>query len=543
MPARLHYPCTRARALSSFRLTLAPPATWLLAALGAWLACLSWMRPLTLPDEGRYAGVAWEMLRSGSHAVPLLDGMPYFHKPPLYYWLTELGFTLFGVNEWAARLPSWLAAWAALAGLYAFVRQYRDAATATIAVVILATLPFYFGGAQFANTDMLVAGLIALSILAGADTVLRAEAGQPFRMMSLAAAAMAGLAVLAKGLIGLLLPGAVLCLWMMATRRWRGFAALCWPPALVLFALVAIPWFWLMQQRFPGFFDYFFIHQHFERFTQSGFNNRQPFWFYVPVGIGLLLPWVLWAGGVLRREHWRCADEAGLRSLMVIWAAVILVFFSFPSSKLIGYILPAMPPLAALLAEGISKSVRVAPSGRARQLLRLCTLGSALACVALTCIAALNPRGSAEPLARRMAAEMQEGDTLVTLYAYPFDLPLYAGARQPGWVLENWDDPDIPQRDTWRKELLDAEQFLPAGAPSRLIRPEALLPRLCAAPPGSRFWLWGGAEDGLNFPPLRGREARYANERHQVWRVDVDQAFVEQECGPTAGTPSPSPGR
>src|SRR5690606_8690284 len=169
-----------------------PPRGWLVLLAGAvWLGWLAWARPLTLPDEGRYAGVAWEMLRSGSHAVPLLDGMPYFHKPPLYYWLAEIGFRLFGLNAWAARMPSWLAAWAALSGLYFFVRRYRDAMTATIAVIVLATTPFFYGGAQFANTDMLVAGFITLSILAAADGVLRAEAQQPFRLMSIAAAMLA----------------------------------------------------------------------------------------------------------------------------------------------------------------------------------------------------------------------------------------------------------------------------------------------------------------------------------------------------------------
>src|SRR3546814_16091631 len=121
------------------------------------------------------------MLRSGSPAVPLLDGMPYFHKPPLYYWLAEFSFYLFGLNEWAARLPSWLAAWGALAALYAFVRQYRGAATATLAAVILGTMPFYYGGAQFANTDMLVASLVSMCVLAGAAAVLRAETGRAYR--------------------------------------------------------------------------------------------------------------------------------------------------------------------------------------------------------------------------------------------------------------------------------------------------------------------------------------------------------------------------
>ncbi|WKK17091.1 glycosyltransferase family 39 protein [Achromobacter insolitus] len=173
-----------------------PPAGRFLLAIGAWLTFLAWIRPLTLPDEGRYAGVAWDMLRSGSHAVPLLDGMPYFHKPPLFYWLTELSFSIFGVHPWAARAPSWLAAWAAAAALYCFLRRHRDAATAALTALILATTPFFYGGAQFANLDMLVAGLITLCVLAAADAALRFERGEAWRGMSLAAGALAPLALL-----------------------------------------------------------------------------------------------------------------------------------------------------------------------------------------------------------------------------------------------------------------------------------------------------------------------------------------------------------
>ena len=153
------------------------PVPVLLAA-AVWLVLLAWVRPLTLPDEGRYAGVAWEMLRSGDLSVPLLDGMPYFHKPPLFYWLAALSMRVFGLSEIAARLPSLLIAWAALAAMYAFVRRYRDATAARMAVLVLATTPLFYGGAQFANLDMSVAGMISLCVLAGADTVLRRARGR-----------------------------------------------------------------------------------------------------------------------------------------------------------------------------------------------------------------------------------------------------------------------------------------------------------------------------------------------------------------------------
>jgi len=519
-----------------------PPAGLLLLAAGVWLGWLAWMRPLTLPDEGRYAGVAWEMLRSGSHAVPLLDGMPYFHKPPLYYWMAELCFRLFGLNEWAARMPSWLAAWAALAGLYAFVRRYRSAACATAAVVILATMPFYYGAAQFANTDMLVAGLVTLAVLAGADAVLRAEAGERHRLPSLAAAVAAALAVLAKGLIGLVLPGAALCLWLLYTRRWRGFAVLLWPPALAAFALVAVPWFWLMQQRFPGFFHYFFVYQHFERFAQSGFNNVQPFWFYVPVVVGLALPWSLWGGGALRKVFWTDADTFGLRGLMAIWAGVVLVFFSIPSSKLIGYVLPALPPLAVLLAEVLQQALQRGDPRRTRRMAWGCAAASAVICVVLVGVFAANPRRSAEALGRRIAAEMGPADTLVTLHSYPFDLGFYTGARRPGWVVDDWSDPEIALRDNWRKELYDAGQFGPQVARRVLVPHGELAARLCAAAPGSRFWVWGGVDDGRRFRILHGMQAPLADTHYRVWRVDVDAAFRQRVCGetPTAGLPGTS---
>ena len=516
-----------------------PAAGWLLLAAGCWLGWLAWARPLTLPDEGRYAGVAWEMLRSGSHAVPLLDGMPYFHKPPLYYWLAELCFQLFGVNEWAARLPSWLAAWGALAALYGFVRRYRDAATATLAAVILGTMPFYYGGAQFANTDMLVAGLVSLCVLAGADAVLSAQAGRPYRAMSLAAAALAGLAVLAKGLIGLVLPGAALCLWLLLTRRWRGYLVLLWPPALAVFALVAVPWFWLMQQRFPGFFHYFFVYQHFERFAQSGFNNVQPFWFYLPVVVGLALPWSLWGGGALRKAFWTAADPGGLRCLMAVWAVVVLGFFSIPSSKLIGYIVPALPPLAALLAEVVQGALGQGEPGRSRRLVAGCAIASAVLCIVLVAVFAANPRRSARPLASLMKTEMRAGDTLVTLHSYPFDLGFYTGARQPAWVVDDWADPEIPLRDNWRKELYDAGRFRPHDAQQWLVPRAQLAARLCAAPAGSRFWVWGGAEDGSRFEVLKGLQARFADTHYRVWRIDIDAGFTRRICGetPTAGSP------
>ncbi|AHV93341.1 ArnT family glycosyltransferase [Bordetella holmesii] len=510
--------------------------TWLvLTGVALWLMGLAWSRPLTLPDEGRYAGVAWEMLRSHSPFVPLMDGMPYFHKPPLYYWLAQISFALFGLTEWAARLPSLLIAWASVAGIYAFTRRYRGERFALGVVGVLCTMPFFYGGAQFANMDMSVAGMITLCVLAGADTILRVAGGLPWRRMSLATAVLAALAVLAKGLIGIVLPGAILLGWLVMRRDGRGFKALIWPPALAAFAVVALPWFAYMQVRYPGFFHYFFIYQHFERFALSGFNNVQPFWFYPPVLAGLTLPWSLWMGGALRRSFWGAEDSDGLRRLMLIWLVVAVGFFSLPSSKLIGYILPAVPALAFLVTETVMPAWN---RGMYRRVWASLAVAAVL-CLAGILVATFNPRGGSGPLGEQVRAEAQPYDTMVALHHFPFDLGIYTASTEPVWVVDDWSNPEIPTRDNWRKELFDAAMFEPAIGQRVLVSNATFNERVCAAPNGARFWVWGQPADGDNYAAIRGQSPRFVDGRRQVWLLDVSDAVRQRVCGgtPTGGSP------
>ncbi|MEP6790899.1 MAG: glycosyltransferase family 39 protein, partial [Ramlibacter sp.] len=132
----------------------------LLACLLLWLGCTGWLRPLTLPDEGRYASVAWGMLSSGDWLTPALNGLPFFHKPPLFYWITAASLGLFGMNEWAARLASLFGAVAACASIWLLVRRWATPAAGRWTVLALAAQPLFFMGAQFANLDMLLAGCV-----------------------------------------------------------------------------------------------------------------------------------------------------------------------------------------------------------------------------------------------------------------------------------------------------------------------------------------------------------------------------------------------
>ena len=246
----------------------------------AWLAATAWARPLMLPDEGRYVGVAWEMMRSGDWITPTLNGLPYFHKPPLFYWITAGSMSVFGTNEWAARAAPLLGAWVAAMALYLFVRAGRDRRSANMTLLVLLAQPLFFGAAQFANLDMLVTGCITASIVLAAHAALCSERGLPYRSALAAAYAAAALGVLAKGLIGIVIPALIISAWLLARRRWRVLFALLWWPGIALFLLLTAPWFIAMQLKFSDFSYYFFVVQHFKRFAAGGFNNVQPFWFY-----------------------------------------------------------------------------------------------------------------------------------------------------------------------------------------------------------------------------------------------------------------------
>jgi len=279
----------------------------LLGLLALWLLATMGWRPLLLPDEGRYAEVARAMLHNGL-LVPMLDGLPFFHKPPLFYWLDIAAMHLLGENVFAARFGSFVGAWVMGAALLFAMRRWHGPRVAAIALGLLATTPFFFIGAQYANHDMLVGGLIAAAVLAIARAV-----DEPPRVdlrWLIAGWVLCALAMLAKGLIGFVLPALVIGPWLLAQGRWRQVLGLLHPLALLAFAIVAAPWFVAMQLRFADFFDYFFIEQHFRRFAQTGFNNQHGVWFFVVAMPLLTLP----RSACTRGGGLRCSDSSRSRA-------------------------------------------------------------------------------------------------------------------------------------------------------------------------------------------------------------------------------------
>ena len=482
----------------------------------AWLAATAWVRPLMLPDEGRYVGVAWEMLRSGDWLTPTLNGLPYFHKPPLFYWITAASLSMFGLNEGAARAAPVIGASLGAFALYAFTRRWAGPRAAVVTLCVLLAQPLWIIGGQFANLDMLVAGCIAATILLLAHAALAIEQGQPCHRALAGAYAMAALGILAKGLIGAVLPALVLCAWLALLRRWRTLARLLWLPGLVLFALAVSPWFIAMQVRFDGFLDYFFVLQHFKRFTTGGFNNIQPFWFYPAVLLLFTLPWWPWLHRLFRRGALDHPSQGPVRLLMWLWLAVVVLFFSLPRSKLLGYALPAVPPLAWLLADAF-----VALSAPSRLTRRLWWASAAIA-VVLSMVAvitfALHAPKSSRPLAAALASQRGASEPVFMLGRYVFDLPFYARLRSPVVVVDDWSSPAVDRSDNWRKELADAGGFAPVLAATTLLTPDALHPALCAA---NRAWVVGPAVLNGNHLWLDHAREVVRPGRHRLWLVDT----------------------
>ena len=501
-----------------------------LALAIAWLALTSWARPLTLPDEGRYVGVAWGMLTSGDWLVPHLNGLPYFHKPPLFYWITASALAAFGPVEWAARLASLLGASLGAAALYLFARRWFGEREARLALVALCTQPLFFVGAQFANLDMLVAGCIGATILAFAHAALLQAAGQPARGALAAGYLSMALGVLAKGLIGIVLPGMVLVVWLLLQRRPLAILRLVWLPGIALFLLVAGPWFVLMQQRFPEFNHYFFVVQHFSRFAQGGFNNQQPAWFF-PVVLALLaLPWSIWLLRAARRGSWAEPVRGSLRQLLWVWLAAIVLFFSLPQSKLVGYILPATLPLALLAAEGFA---RVADSLKATRWWRASAFTAVTVCLVAAGVAATHRQPSARELGAALRDGVAHGDRVVFLEGSYFDLAFYGRLRRPPVVVDAWDDPSLTARDNWRKELADAGHFDPAAA-SRLLLTPAQAPALFCD--GTTTWVLGSPKLVARYPLLQEAQRVATHEESVLWKIPGASPGIKRAgC---SGTPS-----
>ena len=338
------------------------------------------LRALVPPDEGRYAEMAREMLASGDWITTRLNGIKYFEKPPLQTWMNALSFAAFGLGDWQARL------WTGLCGLggvlltgYAGARVF-GARIGLYSALVLGSSFFWVACGQIDSLDMGLSGMMTLSLCA-LLIAQRDDAGAlERRNWMLACWAGMALAVLAKGLIGMLLPGAVLVVYTLATRDWPLWTRLHLARGLLLFFAIATPWFVLVALKNPEQPHFFFIHEHWERFFLKTHHREGPWYYFFVMLIPGIVPWL----GALPHSLWRAlgwrsaaaaAAPAGAaaapgrfrpRLMALIWAVFIFAFFTKSSSKLPGYILPIFPALALLIAfelDSGSRRSRIAAAG------------------------------------------------------------------------------------------------------------------------------------------------------------------------------------
>ncbi len=335
---------------------LSRPLVWFLLALAVVIS-LDGVgdRKLANPDEGRYSEISREMAATGDFVTPRLNGIKYFEKPPLQYWATAVSFKWFGLSEWSARLYTVLCGLGCilLAGLCA--RRCFDDDTALLSAAVLFSAPYFAAMGEIVTLDTGLTFWLTLSV----TSYLIAEKAQSdsarLRWLLAGWVGMAG-AVLSKGLIGIVFPGAAIFLYCVWHRDFRRLARLAWPQGVALFLLITVPWFYLVSQANPEFLRFFFIHEHFERFTSTAHRRTEAWWYFFPILVAGFLPWMVALLPALRRA-WRRAAQTGAQGtafaplrFLLFYAAFIVLFFSASGSKLPAYILPVFPALAIVIA-------------------------------------------------------------------------------------------------------------------------------------------------------------------------------------------------
>ena len=308
-------------------------------------------RPLSVPDEGRYVEIPREMVASGNYLTPRLNYVKYFEKPVLFYWLEAFSIKLFGLNEFTLRLwPALFALFGCLALAVAGARLFGRM-TGLLSAAVLATSLLYYGLGRAIILDMPVSILLTLALLSFLVGSHEAP-GLKRRLYLWGFYAFAALAVLTKGLIGILIPAMVIGAWILLLGEWRMLKTLYIPSGLALFLLIASPWHIMVDMANPEFFQFYFIHEHFQRFLTKVHGRYKPFWYFIPIVLLGLFPWSAFLLQAIKHSvpsTWRERHEHRDALFFLLWAGLVFLFFSASSSKLAPYILPVFPPLALLI--------------------------------------------------------------------------------------------------------------------------------------------------------------------------------------------------
>jgi len=301
--------------------------------------------PLMEPDEARYSDIPSLMNRAGDYITPHLNHVVYLEKPPLCYWATALAFKIFGENEFSSRLFVALCAWGSIFLVYRIGTFFHDTKTGLYSAGVLSTFlyPSFLGRINILDTPL--AFFVCFATWAGYRSF--AEGCQRKGWLYLLYLSSA-LAFLTKGLIGIVFPFAITVLWLFVSKRWRDVFKLISPVGIIIFLLISCPWIILVQKANKDFLWFFFVQEHFLRYTTTLHAREQPVWFYVPIVIVGTLPWSAFLLKALKEgvEKRTPLFEVAEKQFLLVWILFIFIFFSLSSSKMIPYIAPIFLPIA-----------------------------------------------------------------------------------------------------------------------------------------------------------------------------------------------------
>jgi 4-amino-4-deoxy-L-arabinose transferase-like glycosyltransferase len=348
----------------------APHASWIYLGLATFVAVL-WLamlpaRPLFNTDEGRYAEIPREMLHGGDWVIPHLNGLAYIEKPPLQYWATALSLWVFGEGEFAARLYTACCALGTLAVVWVLVARLWNAAAAWRAAAVLSSMLLFVVMGDLLTLDMSLTFYMTLALAAfllaqrageprpprsGAPRLGALGAAAPRALWMLTAWAAVALGVMTKGLVAAAIPSAVLVCYSLFTRDFAPWRRLRVVWGLPLFLVMTVPWHWLAARRLPDFLEFFFVHEHLARYLTPSADREEVWWFFGAVFVLGSIPWTISALRVLCLTWRRRAPPGEFDAAIFLWIWVLFIgfFFSLSDSKLIPYLLPAMPAVAMLI--------------------------------------------------------------------------------------------------------------------------------------------------------------------------------------------------
>ncbi|SDP48641.1 4-amino-4-deoxy-L-arabinose transferase [Ralstonia sp. 25mfcol4.1] len=368
-----------------------------LAVLLVWFGTLDY-RHLLRPDEGRYAEISREMFVTGDWVTIRYNALKYFEKPPFHMWVTTIAYELFGVGDWQARLCVALSGIVGLGVTMLATARWFGCRAGLLAGLVMLAMPMWSVAGHFNSLDMTLSG--ALACVLGCMLLAQHPDTPPGarRAWMLACWVAMGVAILTKGLVGIALPGLVLVVYTLLTRDLGLWRRLHLPTGILAMLVVTVPWFWLISTKNPEFPHFFFIHEHWDRYTSTVHSRKGSVWYFVPLLLAGMLPWL----GLVPRMWDVVRDRAGAQRgaggkpfqpalMSLVWFAAIFVFFSLSGSKLPGYIVPVFPALAILAAVALDQISDRSWNRQINALLVLAVVGLLAAPVVATLDRETNP--------------------------------------------------------------------------------------------------------------------------------------------------------